>query len=211
MQNSANQLSSIVSPRTYALISSSARLRRKLLPEGACLSPYEILDYQATLTLEDPRGVRATFRRQQRIRFLQEGVSGLLDHFWGDGVPLTFYHHEAGRLEDSFKDERHRHLVIGLKRPMHRGESLAFEVVRMAMVGFTKDEEWVETSLDHPIRGLSRSIVFPAERPCQRATLSYEGSKVPLPVIRLARGLTLVRFRVDQPRMDTPYTVRWSW
>jgi hypothetical protein len=36
--------------------------------------------------LQDRRGIRATFSRQQRIRFLQDGVAAVLDHVWGHGI-----------------------------------------------------------------------------------------------------------------------------
>src|SRR5688572_10113550 len=94
--------SPIVSARVYALIWTSPRLRRLLLPGGLVGSPYEVLDYRATLELHDRRGMRATFRRRQRGRFLHDGVGALLDHAWGDGIVLTSYHNEAGRLADSF-------------------------------------------------------------------------------------------------------------
>ena len=39
-----------------------------------------------TLTLHDGKGLHATLERRERIRFLQEGVSAILDHAWGDGA-----------------------------------------------------------------------------------------------------------------------------
>ena len=66
----------VVSARVYAQILTSPRLQRKLLPQGLVSSPYEILDYNVTLTLHDRRGARATFRRRQEVRFLQDGVGG---------------------------------------------------------------------------------------------------------------------------------------
>src|SRR5450830_831649 len=134
VQPAATEPSLIVSPRIYALILTSPRLRKILLPGGLLTSPYEILDYQATLFLHDPKGIKATFQRTERIRFLQDGVAGIMDHFWGDGVALTSYRNDAGVLADSFRDEGHRHLVIGLDRPMGRGEELGFQVARTAMV-----------------------------------------------------------------------------
>lgn len=212
MPVSTKKRSPFLSTNAYALVATSPRLCQKLLPEGLLSTPYEILDnYRATLTLEDPEGLRATFRRDEKIRFLQDGVSGILDHLWGDGVVVTYYHNEAGILEDWFKDQGRYHFVIGLRRPMRRGEELAFKVERTAMVGFTRGEEWLETTTDHPARQIERAIVFPAERPCRRATLSYEGLEVPLPVTRMGDGRSAVRFRIWQPRVDTPYTARWSW
>lgn len=201
----------LVSPRAYAGILTSRRLKRMLLPSGLPTSPYEILDYQARLTLHDRKGVTATFERTERIRFLQEGVSGILDHFWGDGVPLTFYENDAGRVEESFKDEGRRHVVIGLKREMGQGEILEFAVTRTAMVQFTEDDEWLETVIDHPMNRLRCDVVFPKERPCLHAMLGCESSEVTLPIKTLADGGTLVRFQVDDPRQYSPYTVRWSW
>ena len=201
----------VVSSRIYSLILSSPRLKKMLLPAGVPTSPYEILNYQASLFLHDPRGMKATFQRTERIRFLQDGVAGIMDHFWGDGVALTCYQNDAGVLKDSFRDEGRRHLVIGLERPMSRGEEMSFEVARTAMVGFTGEEEWLETSIDYPARRLSCGILFPRARPCQRAVLHYEDREFPMLVTRLADGRTRVGFDLQNPSAPTPYVIRWSW
>lgn len=195
----------------YAAILTSPALRRMVLPEGLLPSPYEILEYNATLTLDNPEGQRATFRRYQRIRFLQDRVSGMLDHLWGDGVGLTYYDNDAGRLIGSFVDKGRRHVLISLRRPMERGEVLSLRVERMAVAAFTRDEEWVETTIDHPIAHLRRNVVFPPERPCRAAVLHVDGYVARLPVLRLGGGRTVVRFDVVNPRPHAPYTVRWVW
>jgi hypothetical protein len=174
------QSAQIVSALTYARILTSRRLRRRLLPEGVGTSPYEILDYNVTLNLHDPKGIRATHRRSQRIRFLQNGVSGILDHMWGTGITPTTYYSDAGPLEDSFRDEGRRHLVIGLARSMGKGETLAFEVHRGIMAGFIDGQEWFETTIDHPIRRLRAGVVFPRKRPPGRAWLHHRGARIPL-------------------------------
>jgi len=201
----------VVSARIYALILTSPRLATLLLPEGLLTSPYEILDYDALLILHDPYGVQATFRRTQRIRFLQTGVGAILDHAWGDGVQLTTYDHDAGSVTDLLRDRGRRHLVITLKRPAARGETLTFGVARTAIDAFTEDEEWLETTIDHPIRQLRRAIVFPKARPCLQAVLHGGAEQIPLPVIRQADGTTLVRFEVTPPDPDTSYTIHWTW
>ena len=201
----------VVSPRIYGLILDSKALAARLLPDGLIGSPYEILDYRATLVLHDPEGRRATFRRTQRVRFLQDGVAAILDHFWGDGVQLANYRHTAGPIADSFKDRGRRHLVIDLERPMGGGETLSFEVERTAMVGFTAAEEWLETTIDHPIRRLTRTIIFPHERPCRSARLVVGERVLPLAVKQLRDGRTAVQVRIANPQADTPYTIHWSW
>jgi hypothetical protein len=201
----------IVTPRIDALILSSPHLHRKILPEGLVTSPYEILDYRHTLVLHDAKGQKATFHPTQQIRFLQTGVSGILDHAWGDGVVITSYHNDAGQLEDSLRDAGQRHLVIGLKRTMRRGDRLTFRVARQAMEGFTEDNEWFESTIDRPVRRVRSTIVFPVERPCQQAALDQSGQKIELPIVRLGTGRTVVSFRTDRAQADTPYTILWTW
>ncbi|TAK36776.1 MAG: hypothetical protein EPO21_01570 [Chloroflexota bacterium] len=124
---------------------------------------------------------------------------------------MTYYHNGGGTLEDSFRDEGRHHLVIGMKRAMRRGEALTFDVEREAMVEFTKDEEWLETSIDHPVQHMVQTIVFPVERPCLRATFETEGRKITLPIRKTREGKTSVRFETPKARAMTPYTVRWLW
>jgi hypothetical protein len=201
----------IVSSRLLSVISTSTRLRRMLVPQSLATSPYEVIDYASTLVLHDGAGKRATFLRQQKIRFLQHGVSGILDHAWGEGILLTKYRNTAGSLEDSFRDGGRRHLVIGLKRPMSRGEDLSFQVEREAMEAFLQNEEWLETTIDHPIGKLGACIVFPKRRPVRRAVLRCNGLDVLLPTFELRDGRTMVGFHRADPRADTSYTIHWLW
>jgi hypothetical protein len=200
----------VVSGHAYLQILASPPLREDLYPEGLFPGPYEILDYFATLNLEDPDGKRATFRRTQTIRFLQEGVSAILDHAWGDGVLSSYYHTDAGKVEGSISDGNRRHFIIRLHHRMKRGDALTFQVQRTAMVGFMADQEWLETTIDHPIRRLRRRIVFPPQRKCQRAELEIRARRISLePAQR--RGRTLVDFTARHPLPHMPYTVRWTW
>ncbi len=201
----------VVSPGIYALILDSPRLREQLLPEGLITSPYTVLSYDMTLVLGDKKGSQAVFRRRQRIQFQQDGVVAILDHFWGDGVTVAEYATSAGQIRDSFKDGKRRHLVIELKRPMRRGEVLNFTVERRAMEAFTADEEWEETTIDHPIQRLGRVILFPKDRPCESARLEYQGREFPLHVLERRDGTTQIGLRISQARANVPYIVRWTW
>lgn len=202
----------VVSARVYALILMSKRLKRMLLPEGLVCSPYEILDYRVTLVLHDTAGMRATFERVQEVRFLQAGVAGVLDHAWGTGVVITSYHNDAGTLEDSFADQGRRHMVIALKRPMAAGETLRFNVARTTMACFAQEQQqWMETTIDHPIRRMSVGVLFPRERPVRSARLHLGDDQEPLRISRLADGRTVVRLRSRKPHAHQPYLIRWVW
>lgn len=201
----------VVSAEVYAQILASPRLKQLLLPEGFICSPYRVLDYDNTLVLEDTKGAGAVFRRRQRVQFQQDGVGAILDHFWGNGVPITGYATTAGRVVDSFKDGSRRHLVVQLKQPMQRGQILEFTVERRAMEMFTLSEGWEETTIDHPMRRLSRTIRFPKGRPCQRAQLEVRSQVIPLHVLETSDGVTEIGLQIPKAEADTPYVIRWHW
>jgi hypothetical protein len=201
----------ILSVRAYAWLLGDPWLRRAIIPGGLLHTPYEVLNYQSVLVLQNPEGTRATFRRRQQVRFVQDGVSAILDHAWGDGVVLTQYVNDAGRLEGSFDDGGRHHIVVGLKRRRHRGDVLGFRVQRDAMVGFTQEHEWLETTIDHPIARLQPSVVFPKDRPCRSAVLQVGRRHTPLPVLRRGDGRTVVRVEIPCPCANVPYTIRWRW
>jgi hypothetical protein len=209
--DSSGKMIPVVSPQVYAQILDSKRLRKMLLPEGLLSSPYEVLDYNATLILHDGKGNRATLRRTQTIRFLQDQVSALLDHAWGDGVLVTGYRHSAGAISDSFKDQGVRHMVVDLKHPRSRGELLTFSVEREVREAFLSPDGWVETTIDHPVRHLRRRVIFPKERRAQWATLQAGASYVFVPIVTLDDGRTCVEFEVSAPQSDLAYRMRFSW
>jgi hypothetical protein len=169
----------LVSAAAAATILHTPHLRRLLLPEGLLPSPYTVLAFDATVMLHDPLGLRATFGRHQTVRFCQDGVGAILDHVWGDGIALTDYWTDAGRLIGSIQDGPRRHLVLALGRRTRRGELLSFQVRRRAMAAFLAPEEWVATVVDHPVQQLRRTVVFPRERPCQLAVLEVAGGSAP--------------------------------
>ncbi|MBA3331134.1 MAG: hypothetical protein H0T39_09740, partial [Actinobacteria bacterium] len=72
-------------------------------------------------------------------------------------------------------------------------------------------DEWLETTIDHPIEQLTREIIFPKERPCRRAALVVGGRVRPLESIRRQDGRSAVRIHIPHPQPDTPYTICWAW
>jgi hypothetical protein len=193
------------------LILESPRLCKALLPEDANSSPYEILDYDATLVLHDVRGARATFHRAQRIRFAQNGVSALMDHAWGDGVLITNYQHTAGHLADSFKERGKRHLVIELERAMAQGEELEFSVERESMEMFGAENGWVTMMVEHPIRRMRRVVVFPEGRRPWNAILNVSGELTPVEIRSDLLGRAVIDVVIQSPIPHVPYTIHWLW
>jgi hypothetical protein len=211
MSNHDPDLSEVISPEAYELIMRSPELRLALMPEGLTPSPYKILGYDAVLTLIDADGKYATFERTQRVMFQQDGVTALLDHFWGDGIAAAQYSTTAGTLGRLIQDAGRRHLMIELRRPMMRGDVFEFTTERSMMEAFPREHEYFEVTIDHPIVRLGYVILFPKERPCQRAELVIEGRREILPIEWLPGGKTLVHLEVPNADLHTAYRVEWKW
>lgn len=81
----------------------------------------------------------------------------------------------------------------------------------MVLEGFLARQEWLETTIDHPIERYSQAILFPRGRPCRQATLIYQDRAFPLHVLETREGRTELRVRIPSPRANTPYLICWSW
>jgi hypothetical protein len=203
--------SDVISPEAYELIMRSPDLRLALMPEGLVPSPYRILSYDATLTLMDPDGKFASFERTQRVMFQQDGVTALLDHFWGDGITAAQYSTTAGPLGRLFTDSGRRHLMIELPRPMMRGDVFEFGTERIMMEAFQRENEYFEVTIDHPIVRLGCVLLFPRERPCLQAAILIDGRYRSLEIADLPGGKSFVRLEIPNAEPHTVYRVEWQW
>lgn len=202
--------SSLISTRGYELLVSSDRLRQALLPDGFFTSPYEVLDYRSKVVIVDSKGRQAHFFRQHELRFLHDGPTAILDHLWGDGLLLD-YQNSAGPVVDGIRDGPCKHLVIDLGRPVKKGQRLLVETRRTTLGSFTKPQEWMEIVVDHPVHQLTRVVVFPRERPCQEAQVSFGSNTQKLVIESLSSGESLLRLRVERPKMNVVYRLAWEW
>src|SRR2546423_1763574 len=64
---------------------------------------YEVLRFEVVLELLDPRGETAVLEREQKLRFLQDGVVGLYHQVWGEGELFDDYQVEPGIVADRFQ------------------------------------------------------------------------------------------------------------
>jgi len=44
---------------------------------------YEVLEYESTLELKDRAGKRATFKKREKVRYLQDNIIAYQDQAWG--------------------------------------------------------------------------------------------------------------------------------
>lgn len=177
---------------------------------------YEILWYDATLTLSDPAGHEALLERRQRIRFLQNGVVALYDHAWGDGKIFEGYRVTPGKVVDRFQVGHRFHTLIALRETKNRGDEMTYRVRRRILDGFLQPQEWLETEIDHPTAQLRLSVIFPKERPCVSVSIvrASDGHRLPLPQSAVKQGedgrVTLT-YSLDEPQLGERYAIHWRW
>jgi hypothetical protein len=91
-----------------------------------------------------------------------------------------------------------------------------FWIERVIKGGVTEEHEWFETEIDHWMRSLKLSVVFPKERPCRRATLSRR-STGKTTLLRqehfalLPDGRQKLTWETSRPKLHDRYTIKWVW
>jgi hypothetical protein len=63
---------------------------------------YEVVEYESTLELQDRGGQRATFRKREKVRYLQNHIIAYQDQAWGDGEILLDYRCSPGKPVDRY-------------------------------------------------------------------------------------------------------------
>jgi len=177
---------------------------------------YEILDYDSTLEILDPNGGKAILTRREAIRFLQNNVVAIHDHAWGDGDIFADYHCQPGVPVDFYEDGSKHNILISLRETKDRGDVIELWVQRAIEHGLIKNQEWLETEIDHWMKHLKLSIIFPQKRPCQRATLSRRSTGKTDLLSRthfssLPSGKQKLTWETSSPKLHDLYTIKWTW
>jgi hypothetical protein len=177
---------------------------------------YEILSYDATLEILDPRGEKARLTRHEVIRFLQDNVVAIHDHAWGDGELFAQYHCQPGAPVDFYRDGSKHNVLISLRGSKNRGDVIDLWIERVIRQGFLERDEWLETEIDHWMEYLKLSIIFPQERPCRRATLTQRSSSETVALEGrhfsiLSDGRQKLTWETNHPKLHDLYTIKWRW
>ena len=189
-----------------------ARLKDKLCYHGM----YEILDYDATLVIVDPLGEKAILTRREVVRFLQNNVVAIHDHAWGDGEFFDQYNCQPGIPVDFYEDGSKCNILISLRETKNRGDVVEFWIEREIKGGLLEKNEWFETEIDHWMKHLKLSIIFPKERPCRSATLSRRSSEKATLLSQehfalLPNGSQKLTWETSRPKLHDRYTIKWVW
>jgi hypothetical protein len=177
---------------------------------------YEVLEYESTLELKDRGGKRATFKKREKVRYLQDNVIAYQDQAWGDGEILLNYRCSPGTPVDRYRSGYKTYILISRREVKNKGEVDEFNVEWRMRDGFLRDTEQWETHVKHNTKHLKINVIFPKSRPPQHTTL-IEGNRqrgrvlgkdtqVPLP-----DGRWQVTWETHRPRLYENYILQWKW
>ena len=178
--------------------------------------PYEILDYEATVELLDASGKRALFKKEQRVKFLQNNIIAFEDYAWGDGDIMVDYRCEPGVVVDRYQEGDRWNIVISLRETKSVGDSEEFHIQRTVKNTYIKQEEWLQTEIRRHTRRLKMNVLFPKQRTCRRAALVQRSANRttvlgPEHFHLLPDGRQLVSWETNHVRGYEVYTLKWRW
>jgi len=192
------------------------KIMRNMMQGWSYRGMYEVLDYESTLELKDRGGKRATFKKRERVRYLQDNVIAYQDQAWGDGKVLVNYCCTPGTPVDRYRSGYKTYVLISRREVKTKGEVDEFNIEWGVRQGFLKRTGHWETDVTHRTRHLKMNVIFPKSRPPRCATLVEgnrqrshnlgKGAQMLLP-----DGRWLVTWETRKARLYENYILQWEW
>ena len=177
---------------------------------------YEVIDYESTLEIHDPKGKKATFRKRKKVRYLQDSIIAYQDYAWGDGDILLNYRTNRGKPVDCYRSGYKTYILLSLREVRNKGDIDEFNIQWDIRRGFlTKDGYWA-TDISQQTQHVKVNVILPKSRPPLRITLEESNTKRTSSLSRetqkqLPDGRWMVTWEMDGPRLYEIYVLRWIW
>jgi hypothetical protein len=177
---------------------------------------YEVLEYDSTLELHDCKGQRATYRKHQKVRYLQDNIIAFEDQAWGDGQILVDYKCTPGVPVDQYRLDYKTFILISLREVRNKEDIDNFNIEWSIWGGFLRQTEQWGTEIRRPVGKLKVSIIFPKKRPPQRIALVEKSRQRRLSLGKnaiqpLPDGRWRVTWKKNNPRRSETYLLEWKW
>ena len=105
---------------------------RKVMQGLSFEGMYEVLEYESTLELKDREGKRATFKKREKVRYLQDNIIAYQDQAWGDGEILLDYRWAPGTPVDRYRSGYKTHILISRRGVKNKGDVDEFNLTSQA-------------------------------------------------------------------------------
>lgn len=177
---------------------------------------YEVLDFEHTLELSDPKGKHAVFHKRETVRLLQDHVAAYIDRAWGHGNIFADYSCSPGVPVDRYRCGHKTCVLISLREARRRGEVLDIRIDRTVRDGFNLNPGWSETVVHHRTHRFLIAVIFPRKRPPKRVVLLQVNQNRTMPLGNantelLPDGRHRVFWQTTKPRLFETYTLKWTW
>jgi hypothetical protein len=177
---------------------------------------YEVLDYESTLEILDPRGMVAKFNKTEKVRFLQDNVIALQDQLWGVNKKIFDYKCSPGIPVDFYASGHKTAVVVSLRNIYSTKDEL-----NLNMQWYLKGEPLGKTGswgthINRYTRKITLNICFPAKRPPIKVWIN-EGNKKKImelgkeSITQMPDKQWQLSWEKKNPRLYETYTMKWEW
>ncbi len=198
------------------LLGELLRAGRIIIGRVAREGVYEVLRYECTLELRDPKGMQADIHKREKVRYLQDYVNTFQDQAWGNGQIFLNYRCSPGTPVDQYQLGHNTLKLISLRDTRNRGDMDEFDIEWLMRDGFLRSTGFWGTAINHRSRDVSVNVIFPPSRPPsaasiyerrrQRTTALSPGSHRILP-----DGRHVISWHIARPRLYEDYILKWKW
>ena len=177
---------------------------------------YEVLDYESTLEIMDPRGMVAKFQKSERVRFLQDNVIAIQDQLWGFKKNIYDYKCSPGVPVDFYASGHKTLVVISLREIYSKKDEVDLNMqwyLKGDPIG--KTGSW-ETYINQYSHKITLNVIFPSERPPVRIWINERNKKKYIEVDKKALSQLpdkqwQMTWENKNPVMYETYTMKWEW
>jgi len=177
---------------------------------------YEVLNYESTLEILDPKGKQAIFTKKEILKFLQNNVIAIQDQAWGDGKILDDYQCSPGFPVDFYRSGHKTHILISLRDVKQKGDQINKNIQWNIRSGFLKPNGYWATDINHYTRKMKVTILFPKERPPIRVVMVESNRKKSKELQKdalthLPDKRWQVTWEKSNPSLNEHYILKWEW
>jgi hypothetical protein len=200
----------------FEIVVEVLKIGRKMLRGLSNEGIYEVLDYETTLELHDRKGNRATLKKSEKVRYLQDHIIAYQDQAWGDGKILINYRCTPGKSVDRYRSGYKTHILISLREMKNKGDIDDFNIEWGIRKGFLMPTGFWATEINHRTKRIKVRVIFPKSRPPFRVSILEKNRQSTQSLrknakVQLPDGRWQVTWERKQPRLYEQYILNWKW
>jgi hypothetical protein len=189
---------------------------RKALRGLAIEGVYEVLEYETMLELHDTKGKKATLKKREKVRCLQDNIIAYQDQAWGNGDILLNYNCSPGKPVDRYRSGYKTHILISLREMKNKGDMDEFNIEWGIREGFLSKNGFWATEINHRTKHIRIHVILPKSRPPTRTSIAEKNHKRTHilgkdSIKQLPDGRWRVTWEKSKPRLYEQYLLKWDW